>query len=89
MPKLAADRAAKEQVKEVVLAENRFEIASENVENDDAGEEVPRIAEKQRRGHELPRICSMQAAIAQRQKFAHKLGLVCVQKKLSDERNNA
>ena len=64
MSEFAGNRAAQEQIEEVSLTENRFEIASENVEHDDISKEMPRASIKHSSGHELPRICVQDSPVA-------------------------
>src|SRR5437899_13080528 len=85
MPKLATDRAAQEEIEKMSLAQNRFDIASENVQDEQVPEKMPRAAIQQRRGHELPGVSVVNSAIAQRQIIADEPGFECVEKKLGNE----
>ena len=85
MAELAADRTAHEQIKEVALTDDGFDIAPEKVKDQDVAEEMPWIAVKKRRGYELPGVSVVHAAVAQREIIADKAGLKCVQKNLGNE----
>ena len=54
MPELASDCSADEQVEEMALSENRFDVAAEKVEHEDISKKMPRVAVKKRGGDELP-----------------------------------
>ena len=64
MPELAADCAAQKQIQKMALAENGFQVAPENVQDEHVSQEMPRAAIKQRRGDELPRVSIMNTATA-------------------------
>ena len=65
--------------------ENRFDVASENIQDQDVSQEMPRSSIEQHRGDKLPRISIVDATIAQREIIAHKSWLKRVEKKLRDK----
>ncbi len=63
MPEFASDRTTQKQIQKVALAENRFEVASENVQDQHVSQEMPRTAIEQRGGDELPCVSIVNTAI--------------------------
>ena len=82
MPEFTTDLAAQEQIEKVPLAEDRFHIAAENIENEKIPEEMKGVAIQKRRGQELPRVRFVNTSIADRQIIRNEAGLKRVQEKL-------
>src|SRR5205807_1218428 len=85
MTKLTTNRTTPEQIKKVSLAENRLEVASENVEDQHVSQEMPRITIEEHRSNELPRVGIVNTPIAQREIITDEARLERIQKKLGDE----
>jgi hypothetical protein len=50
----AADSATQKQIEKVPLSEDRFDVTTQNVKDDDISDEVPGIAIKEHCRDELP-----------------------------------
>src|SRR6202011_4894584 len=88
MPEFASDRTTQKQIQKVALAENRFNVASENVQNQHVPQEMPRTAIEEHRSDELPCVSIVNTAITQRQVIAHEAGRKRIEKQLSNETGN-
>ena len=88
MSKLAGNCAAQEQIEEVSSAENQFNVSPQNINGNDASEEMPRAAVKQSGSDELPGICVENSVIAQRQIITNEPGLGHFEDQLDDERDD-
>ena len=70
------------------LTENGFDVASENIQDQEVSEEMPGSSIEQHCGDELPRVSIVNTAIAQREIIADEAGLKCIEKKLGNETGN-
>src|SRR5437016_276077 len=85
MTELATNRATQEQVNKMPLAENRLQVASENIEDQHVSQEMPRTAVEKHCRDELPRVGVVNAPIAQCEIIADEARLKRIEKKLGNE----
>ena len=85
MAQLAGERSCQVKEEKLPLANDRFDIAPEQVKEEHVPEQMPRTVVQERRRNELPAIRRTQAVVAQRQIFSDESGLIRVQEKLGDE----
>src|ERR1700693_228680 len=88
MSEFAGNCAAQEQIEEVPSAENRFDVSPQNVNDDDASEEMPRASVKQSSSDELPGICVENSVIDQGQIVTNEPWLGHFEDQLDDERDD-
>ena len=70
------------------LAENRFDVAPQDIKDEQIAKEMPRVGIEQHRGDKLPRVSILNAVLTERQVILDEPGLECVEKKLGDETGN-
>src|ERR1700716_3266819 len=85
MAELTRDCAGEIKKKELPLADDRFHVAPEQVEQEHVPEQMPRPIVQKGGGDELPPVGFVQPAIAQREILADEAGLVRVEEKLRDK----
>ena len=82
MAELAADCAGEIKVKEMSLAEDRFEVAAEEIQNEYVAEQVPWAIVEKHGGDELPGVGVAHTAITDAEVIANESGLIGFEKKL-------
>ena len=82
MAELAADRAGEIKVKEMSLAEDRFEVAAEEIQNEYVAEQVPWAIVEKHGGDKLPGVGVAHTAITDAEVIANEPGLIGFEKKL-------
>ena len=85
MAKLAADRSSQIKIKEMALAKNGFDVAAEQIKDEQIAEETEGAVMEKDGGDKLPGVSVVHAAIAEGEIFADKTRLIAFEEKLRDE----
>ena len=85
MTQFARKRARKIKKKKLPLADDRFHVAAEQIQNEHVSEQMPGPVVQEDGGKKLPSISRVNAAIAQAEVLADEAWLIGVEEKLRDE----
>src|ERR1051326_7866513 len=85
MAQLAGERSSEIEKKKLALADDRFDVAAEKIEEEHVPEQMPRAIVKKRGRDKLPAVSGTQALVAQREILANKSRLIGVEEKLGDK----
>ena len=88
MAQLSRRHAREIQKEKLPLANDRFHVAAQQIQDEHVSNQVPRPVVQESGGKELPSVGRVNAAIAQSQVFADEPRLIGVEKNLRDKRDD-